>query len=154
VRPRLKILPVLGVGDLTLAHLRAATAFRKRTHAIVARLERTPASELTRAPLPEIVRSYLGRTAGAQPARKAVWLRQIGEMRTAPEARWRPFTAEQVISIHRPGFAWLARVPAMLAAVGSYPRLLCRWRGFARSATLRLITADASSGTGDQQGGG
>ena len=113
MRPRLKILPVLGVGDLTLAHLRAATAFRKRTHAIVARLERTPASELTRAPLPEIVRSYLGRTAGAQPARKAVWLRQIGEMRTAPEARWRPFTAEQVISIHRPGFAWLARMQAM-----------------------------------------
>ena len=34
-------------------------------------------------------------------------------MRTAPEARWRPFTAEQVISINRPGFAWLARVPAM-----------------------------------------
>jgi len=42
-----------------------------------------------------------------------VWLRQTGEMRSAPEARWRPFTAEQVISIHRPGFAWLARMQAM-----------------------------------------
>jgi hypothetical protein len=56
---------------------------------------------------------YLGRTAGGQPAPKAVRLRQIGEMRTAPEARRRPFTAEQVISIHRPGFAWLARVQVM-----------------------------------------
>jgi hypothetical protein len=34
-------------------------------------------------------------------------------MRTAPDAPWRPFTAEQVISINRPGFAWLARVQVM-----------------------------------------
>ena len=153
MRPVLKILPLLGVGGLTLALFRAATAFRDRTREIIARLECSPASELTPVPLPAIVQSYLERTAGRQSAPRAVWLRQIKETRSAPEARWRPFTAKQVISINRPGFAWLARVPAMLAAVGSYPRLLCRWRGFARSATLRLITADASSGTGDQQGG-
>jgi hypothetical protein len=34
--------------------------------------------------------------------------------------RWRPFTAEQVISIHQPGFAWLARmrvVPLLSARI-------------------------------------
>ncbi len=30
-----------------------------------------------------------------------------------PNAQWRPFTTEQVISVHRPGFAWLARMQAM-----------------------------------------
>jgi hypothetical protein len=39
-----------------------------------------------------------------------VWLRQTGEMRAAPKAPWRPFTAEQVICVHQPGFAWLARM--------------------------------------------
>jgi hypothetical protein len=34
-------------------------------------------------------------------------------MRVMPNAQWRVFTAEQVISVHRPGFAWLARMQAM-----------------------------------------
>jgi uncharacterized protein DUF6920 len=34
-------------------------------------------------------------------------------MRVAPDSQWRPFTAEQVISVDRPGFAWLARVQVM-----------------------------------------
>ena len=33
-------------------------------------------------------------------------------MRAMPGDPWRPFTAEQVISIHEPGFAWLARMQA------------------------------------------
>jgi len=35
-------LPVLGAGTLTLAHLRAAASFRKRTRAIFARLKASP----------------------------------------------------------------------------------------------------------------
>lgn len=42
-----------------------------------------------------------------------VWLRQTGEMRSAPDAPWWPFTAEQVINIHHPGFAWFARMQAV-----------------------------------------
>ena len=110
--------PVISQAQLTdqreaLAHLRAAAAFRKRTRAIFARLEAANASELPPAPLPAIVQSYLGRAASAQPAPAAVWLRQADEMRAMPNAQWRPFTAEQVISVHRPGFAWLARMQAM-----------------------------------------
>jgi len=89
----------------------------QQTHAIFARLERAPASELTPAPLPAIVQSYLERAAGRQPAPRALWLRPIGERRIAPEARWQPFTAEQVISIHRPGSAWLARMQVMPLSV-------------------------------------
>lgn len=31
-------------------------------------------------------------------------------MRALPGDPWRPFTAEQVISVHEPGFAWVARM--------------------------------------------
>jgi hypothetical protein len=41
-----------------------------------------------------------------------VWLRQSGEMRANLGDLWRPFTAEQVISIYEPGFVWLARMQA------------------------------------------
>jgi hypothetical protein len=33
-------------------------------------------------------------------------------MRANPRGPWRPFTAEQAISTHEPGFAWLARMQA------------------------------------------
>ena len=33
-------------------------------------------------------------------------------MRANLRGSWQPFTAEQVISIHWPGFAWLARMQA------------------------------------------
>jgi hypothetical protein len=42
-----------------------------------------------------------------------VCLRQTGEIRAAADSSWRPFTAEQVISVSRIGFAWSARVQSM-----------------------------------------
>lgn len=113
IGPRLKFLPVLGAGSFALAHFLAAAAFRRRTDAIFARLQTTPAAERPPAPVPAIVRSYLQRTLGERPTPSIVWLRQTGEMRSAPDAPWRPFTAEQVINIHHPGFAWLARMQVM-----------------------------------------
>jgi len=44
------------------------------------------------------------------PVPDTVWLSQRGEMRANLCDPWRPFGAEQVIAIHKPGFAWLARM--------------------------------------------
>jgi hypothetical protein len=41
-----------------------------------------------------------------------VWLRQTGEMRTAPASPWRAFTTEQVICVSLLGFARLVRMRA------------------------------------------
>ena len=49
---------------------------------------------------------------GESPVPNTVWLSQRGEMRVNLRDSWRRFTAEQVISIHEPGFAWLAWMQA------------------------------------------
>lgn len=113
MRTALKFLPVLGAGSVTLAHLLGAAAFRRRTDAIFARLQSTTAAESSPAPIPAVIQSYLRRAVEGRPTPNIVWLRQTGEMRATFGAPWRPFTAEQVISVHRPGFAWLARMQAM-----------------------------------------
>ncbi len=113
IRSGLKFLAVLGAGSFALAHFLTAAAFRRRTDAIFARLQYTPAAERPPAPIPAIVRSYLQRTLCERATPSIVRLRQSGEMRTAPNAPWRPFTAEQVIDVHHPGFAWLARMQAV-----------------------------------------
>jgi hypothetical protein len=149
VRRGIRFLPAFGAASLTLAHLLTAAAFRRKSHEIFARLENMAAGKCKQ--LRSRRSSKPSRAVGRNPVPRAVWLRQTGEMRVMPNAQWRVFTAEQVISVHRP--FCLARPHAGdAAAVGSYPRRLCRWRGFARSAILRLITAGAGSGTRDQQG--
>jgi hypothetical protein len=110
VRSGLRLSPVLGAESLTLAHLLAAAAFRRRTDGIFARLESTAVTEMPPAPIPANIQSFVQRAIGGRPTPRFVWLRQTGEMRAAPNAPWRPFTAEQVICVHQPGFAWLARM--------------------------------------------
>ena len=109
----LTLLPAFGAASLTLAHLLTATAFRTKTREIFARLENMAAAEVQAAPVPAIIQSFARRAVGRNPVPRVVWLRQIGEMRATPKAQWRPFTAEQVITVHKPGFAWLARMQAM-----------------------------------------
>ena len=113
VRRGVRFLSVLGAASLTLAHLLTAAAFRRKTREIFARLENMAAAEVQAAPVPAMIQSFASRAVGRNPVPRAVWLRQTGEMCAAPGARWRPFTAEQIISVHRPGFAWLARMQAM-----------------------------------------
>jgi len=109
----LEVLPVLGAGSLTLAHFLTAAAFRRRTGAIVAGLERTAAAEIPSSPVPPVIQSFARRAAGGTPVPKIVWLHQTGEIRADPGSAWCSFTAEQVISVHQPGFAWLARMQAL-----------------------------------------
>jgi hypothetical protein len=112
MRSALKVLPLVGGGGLLLAHLLTAAVFRRRTEAIFARLEHAGMAELSRPPVPAIIQSFARHAIRETPVPNTVWLRQCGEMRANLRGSWQPFTAEQVISIHRPGFAWLARMSA------------------------------------------
>jgi hypothetical protein len=49
----------------------------------------------------------------AGPVPTTIRLRQFAEMRLHPRDRWRPMTAEQEISVDRPGFVWLAQTKLM-----------------------------------------
>jgi hypothetical protein len=112
MRSSLRVLPLVGGGSLLLAHLLMAAAFRRRTDAMIARLEQARVTELSIPPVPAIVQSFARRAVRETPVPDTVWLRQSGEMRANLRAPWQPFAAEHVISIHQPGFAWLARIQA------------------------------------------
>jgi hypothetical protein len=113
MRSGLKVLPLVGAGSLLLAHLLTAAAFRRRTVAMIARLEYASGAELSTPPVPAIIQSFARRAVRETPVPSTVWLSQCGEMRANLRGSWKPFTAEQVISIHEPGFAWLARMQAV-----------------------------------------
>jgi hypothetical protein len=112
MRSSLKVLPLVGAGSLLLAHLLAAAGFRRRIDGMIARLEQASVAEPSTPPVPAIIQSFARRAACENPVPNTVWLRQRGEMRANLRDPWRPFTAEQVISIHEPGFAWLAWMQA------------------------------------------
>jgi uncharacterized protein DUF6920 len=106
-----KVLLLVGAGAL-LAHLATAAAFRRRTDVMIARLDRASVAEIPTPPVPAIVQSFARGTISENPVPNSVHLHQSGEMRALPGDRWRAFTAEQVISVHEPSFAWLARMQA------------------------------------------
>ena len=112
MRSVLKVLPLVGAGSLLLAHILTASAFRRRTDAMIACLEHETAADQSIPPVPAIIQSFARRAVGENPVPNTVWLSQRGEMRANLGDSWRPFTAEQVISIHEPGFVWLAQMQA------------------------------------------
>jgi hypothetical protein len=67
------------------------------------------AAELTGLPRPVahwlVSAGVVGRTRP-----RSVWLRQAGELRTAPDGDWMPAAAEQRFRIDRPGFVWSVHV--------------------------------------------
>jgi hypothetical protein len=112
MRSGLKVLPLVGAGSLLLAHMLSAAAFRRRTNAMITCLEQASAAELSTTSVPLIIQSFAWRAVCENPVPNTVWLSQRGELRASLRDPWRPFTAEQVISVHQPGFAWLARMQA------------------------------------------
>jgi hypothetical protein len=68
--------------------------------------------------LPGVVRSFAQRATSAGAVPSTVRLRPRAEMRANPGDSWQQHIAEQVISVHDPGFVWLARVylAALLSA--------------------------------------
>ena len=77
---------------------------------MIARLEHATVAEASKPPAPAIIQCFARRALCENPVPKTVWLSQCGEMRANLRDPWRPFIAEQVISIHEPGFVWLARM--------------------------------------------
>lgn len=116
----IRILAAFGAASLTLAHLLTAAAFRRKAREMFARIENMAVPEVQTASVPAIIHSFASRMVGRDPPPSAVWLRQTGEMRTAPAAPWRPFTAKQVISVHQPGFAWFARMNAIAPLLSAH----------------------------------
>lgn len=84
------LLAAFGAAGLTLAHLLTAAAFCRKAREIFARIENMAVPEVQTASVPAIIHSFASRMVGRDPAPSAV---QTGEMRTAPDAPWRPFTA-------------------------------------------------------------
>ncbi len=64
--------------------------------------------------LPPVVQKWLERSnvVGKEMVNTA-YLRQKGEMKTAPEGKWIPFEAEQYNTINPPGFIWRTEMEAM-----------------------------------------
>jgi hypothetical protein len=94
------------VGGL-LAYLMTTSAFRRRTNALIACLEHPSMTRASTSPAPAIIQSFVRHAV-----LDTVYLSQRGEMRAELAERWRPFIAEQVISIREPGFVWRAHIQA------------------------------------------
>ena len=84
VRSGLKVLPLVGAGTLLLAHLLTAAAFRRRTDAMITRLEHASVAEQSTLPVPAIIQSFARHAVCEYPVPNAVWLSQRGEMRANP----------------------------------------------------------------------
>jgi hypothetical protein len=95
-------------GTAFLAHELAAKAFARRAAALARELEGLLPDAHSTAPPPEIVRDFAHRAAPLSPVPAVVRLRQRGTMRLKPRDPWRPFTADQTISVRVPGFVWNA----------------------------------------------
>ena len=112
-------------------------------------------SEPPEAPLtiPSTIESFAERV-GVKPNRVPQWvrLRQSAEMRMAPNKPWQPLDAQQVISIHRPGFVWYAEqsrarfvaLRVIDAYVGGHGFLKARLLGSIPVANLDGPEADQS----------
>jgi hypothetical protein len=112
----LKLLSLVGAGGL-LAHLMTTSAFRRRTDALIARLEYPSVAGASTSPVPDTIQSSVRHAVLDDRVPDTVRLSQRGEMRADFADRWRPFIAEQVISIREPGFVWRACVqPAPLVS--------------------------------------
>lgn len=74
----------------------------------------TTVTEGRLATLPAPAQRYL-RHAGVvgKPVPRLVRVRQNGRLRSRPDARWMPFTAEQVYSVDPPAFVWRAGMPSL-----------------------------------------
>lgn len=103
---------------------------------MIGRLGQASRVEASALSVPAIVQSFTCRATGGSPIPNAVWLRQCGEMRADLGHAWRPFTANQIISIHEPGFVWLAR---MRAAPFTYAHVLDSYVGGEGHLEARLF---------------
>jgi hypothetical protein len=142
-------LPLVGTGAL-LAHLFTAAAFRRRTDALISRLQRASTAGVSVPPVPAIIQSF---------ARRAILDDLVPNTVAQPTRRVAGQPPRPVAIIHHrtnnrhPGTGFCVARPNASGAArpGADPRLLCGWRGSAGSARLRFIALGAGSGTTGQQ---
>lgn len=104
------VVPSLAVAGALGAHLFAAAAFRRRTDALVVKLDSSATRTGPKPELPGVVQSFARRATSSGAVPSTIRLCQHAEMRANPGDAWQRHTAEQVISVYDPGFVWLARV--------------------------------------------
>jgi uncharacterized protein DUF6544 len=93
-------------------------------------------TEADLAPLPEPVRRYLRVTrAVGQPRVQNYWIRFTGRIRSAPDARWMPFVAEQQSFADEPTRLFLMRARMFGIPVEAFHRLI------AGQATMQVKVA-------------
>jgi hypothetical protein len=74
--------------------------------------KKTLTSEML-APLPPVVQKWLVRSgAVGRDMAHTVHIKQAGEMKTAPDGKWVPFTAVQYSTVDQPGFLWKTELRA------------------------------------------
>ncbi len=109
------------------------------------------ASELARLPPP--VRRWLEASgAVGRPRAATVRLKQLGEMRTAPDKPWSPFVAEQYFSVDPPGFVWGVDVKMMRVLPFSGRDLYLDGRGNMLIKAASLATVADGKGPEIDQG--
>jgi hypothetical protein len=84
---------------------------KERTSFLQVGNNRVPVTEDLIKPLPPLVQSWLRRSGVVgKPMNRTAYLKQKGEMRTAPDKGWKPFTAEQYFTLSQPAFLWTAKM--------------------------------------------
>lgn len=112
------------------AHAWAASAFRTRTRSLVEGLGAVSVGRPLLLDAPPVVRSYARRAAPIAVVPAKVRLNQQGAMRARPGAPWRPFTAEQIMSVREVGFVWCARVGVAPLVTARVADAYVRGQGF------------------------
>ncbi len=105
-----RYVPLLTMIGAFGAHFLAAAAFHRRAEALVARLSGLATHDEPGVTQPAVVQSFVQRATSERTVPSTIHLRQRAEMRANPGDAWQRHTAEQTISVHEPGFVWLAHV--------------------------------------------
>jgi hypothetical protein len=141
---------VLGFGSSRFAARVEAEVGRLAERAGAGEVAVVEARELEALPPP--VQTWLGRAGVVgRPRARTVHLTQRGELQTAPDGEWTPFTAEQYVLAHDPTFVWIAEVDGRfglrMAGLDHY----LDGRGAMRIELLSLVpVVDRSGPTIDQ----
>ncbi len=103
--------------------------------------------------LPTRVREFAERaTTGQQDIPTVIHVRQRGEIRMQPDAKWQSLTADQYFSVYKPGFIWLAKVKITplidIVVVDSFVKS----EGYLTARLFGSIRLVSASGSGLDQG--
>ena len=108
---------ILIVSTVAIANYNFSKMVKKETIALLQNIDSTDNSVITQNDikhLPLSVQKWLN-TSGVIGKEKvnSVFLKQVGEMKTKPNVKWKPFTAEQYFNVKNSAFIWSVNVDMM-----------------------------------------